>query len=502
MITLKLFVKQEEDEDESEIDAKLMTLECLTPALEEQFMNVVRILELAQFPSVLKFYRFERIVERGVPVIKVWIERLREREIAIDTKANVHLVLCGIAFAFAHLHSQEIVFCTLTRSDIGLNENNEPILSGFRNAMQLRGRVMQVDIDDCLEYCAPELIAVKEFGPPVDVWSFGMIMYELVYKKIVNNRFAASIRSGNRPELPKTPYYELLMKCWNLNPKNRPKFIEIIQTLTNKSIFGEILNPRVREYLDRFEDLEPIGLPKFIPSDYKIVNVEKDIQIVENEERKCFVIKELTVAREELDEYQALVSFDCPSVITYQGMAIIKRERHFGVSLIRPFYPLGLVVDHLNRLTPIQIHIISDGVAQGLHFLHENQMFHGRLSESTVLLNDEYEPVIIGFPLSQTAQKNRNANGNEDVVALGHLIWTLVLRKVLMNGDPRPRDRLYATLIDQCFNAPGGNRMTALQVAEYLKGPLFMSALKKEAEVFAKYAKSFGDELDQSWTQN
>jgi serine/threonine protein kinase len=358
-----------------------------------------------------------------------------------------------------------------------------------------------------LAYCAPELIAKQDFGPAVDVWSFGMVMYELVYKKLLNTAFAKSVQGGNPPDLPNSPYRGLLLKCWELNPRKRPTFAEIAGLLTDRSKFGDLLTLPVLAYLERFEqgadDFSAIGLPEFNPEKYTIVRRDANhaIRFVEDSERKRYVIKELSISRDELKEFRALAGHGCTSVITYQGIAIKKGTQAFVVSLLRPFHALGPLINHLGKLSPVQIHIIAYGVAKGLHFLHSNEIFHGGLTESTVFLTQAYEPVIVGFPFSPTAQIARKANAGGDVAALGCLIWALLIGRVLRKGDQDPRDRMYSALIHQCRDEDPENQITVEQVVVVLKGKLFKSAFKQDAGLFVRYVQSFGDELDPAWTR-
>ena len=78
--------------------------------------------------------------------------------------------------------------------------------------------------------------------PPLcqQVWSFGVTLWEITslgkspYEKLNPNNMYAFLQSGKRMGKPlwcNDEMYELMLKCWNWNAKDRPTFNEIIQCL-------------------------------------------------------------------------------------------------------------------------------------------------------------------------------------------------------------------------------------------------------------------------------
>ena len=85
-------------------------------------------------------------------------------------------------------------------------------------------------------YLAPEVLSRKPYTKESDVYSFGMIMWEFTTGKKPfhdreHNRFLITdILNGERPQVTDdTPefYAELMKKCWDHNPENRPTAWEI-----------------------------------------------------------------------------------------------------------------------------------------------------------------------------------------------------------------------------------------------------------------------------------
>src|SRR5207247_1192789 len=90
-------------------------------------------------------------------------------------------------------------------------------------------------------YVAPEVFRGKLYTQAADIYSFGMIMYFVATRKQPfancdhDNLLALNICTGIRPEVneqeaPKC-YIDLMKRCWNSNPNNRPNAIEIEESI-------------------------------------------------------------------------------------------------------------------------------------------------------------------------------------------------------------------------------------------------------------------------------
>lgn len=87
-----------------------------------------------------------------------------------------------------------------------------------------------------IRWMAPESIKNKAYSTASDVWSFGVVMWEIVnpkempYKDLTNMEVAIGVHTGNRLNIPSCypPTSANIMKaCWKRQPTNRPTFSQI-----------------------------------------------------------------------------------------------------------------------------------------------------------------------------------------------------------------------------------------------------------------------------------
>jgi serine/threonine protein kinase len=98
------------------------------------------------------------------------------------------------------------------------------------------------DIYGVIPYIAPEIFTGSAFSKESDIYSLGMLMWELTtgckpFANVGHNiSLIYEIIDGRRPEITNdTPecFSNLMKKCWSSNPSKRPSVTEITKTFSD-----------------------------------------------------------------------------------------------------------------------------------------------------------------------------------------------------------------------------------------------------------------------------
>ena len=144
-----------------------------------------------------------------------------------------------------------------------------------------------------IPYLAPEVLSKKPYTKETDIYSFGMIMWEFTTgKKPFHDRphdeyLILDILKGERPQITNdTPefYAELIKRCWDHNPENRPTAEEIYDCLWEYD-YSQIKEKKKIIELAEEKRQKIIGSSKFLSdteSFYTSRLLNKSIQQVES----------------------------------------------------------------------------------------------------------------------------------------------------------------------------------------------------------------------------
>ncbi len=88
-------------------------------------------------------------------------------------------------------------------------------------------------------WMAPELVEEGKINEKIDIYSFGMILYEMAtnlipFKNLTHVQIITQLLKGNRPFLPDDydiRMKELVNKCWNQNASSRPSSNQVLAQL-------------------------------------------------------------------------------------------------------------------------------------------------------------------------------------------------------------------------------------------------------------------------------
>ncbi|PRP89557.1 hypothetical protein PROFUN_00821 [Planoprotostelium fungivorum] len=233
----------------------------------EDFLKEVAILQgLRPHPNVVMFMgemrqekEKERLTETGMTIppqpltmITEYCEGgslyhyLRENNLNLDHKIKL---IVGIALGMLHLHKEGIVHRDLAARNILLTKFLEPKVSDFglsreTTASENSGARTARRIGP-IKWMPPEALRDLIYSHKSDVWSFGVVIWEIVtvdepYGEMAPVEAALAIVEGRRLHIPETEEtLQMLMRaCWATEPEHRPNFATINRMLSPQDDFS------------------------------------------------------------------------------------------------------------------------------------------------------------------------------------------------------------------------------------------------------------------------
>ncbi|KDR17781.1 Fibroblast growth factor receptor 3 [Zootermopsis nevadensis] len=112
-----------------------------------------------------------------------------------------------------------------------------------------------------VRWMAPESLFRQVYNTQSDVWSFGILLWEIVtlganpYPGIPTNKLPEYLREGHRMECPENcsnELYNIMFACWKAEPWQRPTFVELhkmLDDLLENSCPQKYLNLDVIDYM-------------------------------------------------------------------------------------------------------------------------------------------------------------------------------------------------------------------------------------------------------------
>jgi serine/threonine protein kinase len=243
----------------------LFTDESLDEDLLQDFSHEVEMLWKCRFPFVLCLYGFT--VTPPLAIIMPFVNHgsLYDYTRSIGAKVRLTgtqktLIAIGVAYGMSFLHKANVIHRDLKSMNILLDSRLLPFICDFGIARTIEGK-NEILTQDCgtTYWMAPEQMSCPSYDSKVDVYSYGMVLYEMLCEKFPfqgHDQIAGAreVAQGKRPELPASgnkKICELIRSCWAHDPKKRPNFTDIYTQLIKGKIGWDHTIPKALKAMQR-----------------------------------------------------------------------------------------------------------------------------------------------------------------------------------------------------------------------------------------------------------
>uniref|UniRef100_A0A4W3JW19 Tyrosine-protein kinase n=1 Tax=Callorhinchus milii TaxID=7868 RepID=A0A4W3JW19_CALMI len=221
--------------------------EDLPQELKIKFLSEARILKQYDHPNIVKLIG---VCTQRQPIYIVmelipggdFLSFLRKKKDELKMKQLVKMSLDAAA-GMAYLEGKNCIHRDLAARNCLVGESNVLKISDFGMSRQeddgiySSSGLKQIPI----KWTAPEALNYGRYSSESDVWSYGILLWETFslgvcpYPGMTNQQAREQVEKGYRMSTPqKCPeeIYNIMLRCWEYKPENRPNFSDIHKELT------------------------------------------------------------------------------------------------------------------------------------------------------------------------------------------------------------------------------------------------------------------------------
>ncbi|KAK1323297.1 Serine/threonine-protein kinase HT1 [Acorus calamus] len=215
--------------------------------MEQQFAQEVMMLATLRHSNIVRFIGGCRkpmvwcIVTEYAKGGSVRQFLMKRRHRSVPLKLAVKQAL-DVARGMAYVHGLNFIHRDLKSDNLLISADKSIKIADFgvaRIEVQTEGMTPETGT---YRWMAPEMIQHRPYNHKVDVYSFGIVLWELITGMLpfqnmtaVQAAFAV-VNKGVRPIIPQDclpVLSEIMTRCWDANPDVRPSFNEVVRMLEN-----------------------------------------------------------------------------------------------------------------------------------------------------------------------------------------------------------------------------------------------------------------------------
>lgn len=244
-VTYKATYSKSDDENPTDVACKTLQGNQTGTDSIAQFLQTIAGYRDLQHPSVAPITGGCITVSDDPIVVNPYTQNGDLKSYVRDSNRNLTVLellemAVQVAEAMAYLESVHVVHSNLAARNCLVTEQKKVLVSEYGLTKDLFDPEQYLVEDgrtkNLVKWMAPEVTESLEFNTQSDVWSYGVLLWELLtrgvtpYPDVSNSDLPGYLETGNRMKKPRQcpeNIYELMLRCWSQDPSARPTFQQI-----------------------------------------------------------------------------------------------------------------------------------------------------------------------------------------------------------------------------------------------------------------------------------
>ena len=241
---------------------KQIIIEGMNQKEKDDVINEATILGKLDHPNIIKFFEVfdSKVPKHALNIVTEYAdggdlsEKIKSQNNKPFSESEILDYFTQICLALKHIHEKKIIHRDLKSGNIFLMQNglvklgDFGIAKNFQNTMDKAKTMVGTPY-----YLSPEILENKPDDSKSDIWSLGVLLYEMMTFKMPFNAnslpmLSVKIMRGNYTPLPSVytkDLREIVSKCLMVVPSRRPSIQEILRM--------PIIQNRIKNFLDEIQ---------------------------------------------------------------------------------------------------------------------------------------------------------------------------------------------------------------------------------------------------------